>query len=88
MLRQVLTRTFLRSKREQARRRGHHGPVSLGLPVVPRQNARPQASDQERGDEKRPRMQGLICQIQPNIYAGVRSRVTIEGPGFRQASRQ
>ncbi|MEV0580817.1 transposase [Streptomyces sp. NPDC050392] len=33
-----LTLTFLRSKREQARRFGRTGPVPLGLPTVPHQN--------------------------------------------------
>ncbi|MDQ8705398.1 recombinase [Streptomyces sp. LHD-70] len=33
-----LTLTFLRSKREQARRFERTGPVSLGLPTVPHQN--------------------------------------------------
>ncbi|SCF67592.1 recombinase [Streptomyces sp. Ncost-T10-10d] len=32
-----LTLTFLRGKREQARRIARSGPVSLGLPVVPHQ---------------------------------------------------
>lgn len=32
-----LTLTFLRSKREQARRFERNSPVSLGLPVVPHQ---------------------------------------------------
>ncbi|WP_405623582.1 recombinase [Streptomyces sp. NBC_00076] len=32
-----LTLTFLRGKREQARRFARSGPVSLGLPVVPHQ---------------------------------------------------
>ncbi|MEU0213386.1 recombinase [Streptomyces canus] len=32
-----LTLTFLRSKREQARRFQRSGPVSLGLPVLPAQ---------------------------------------------------
>ncbi|MFC9033698.1 recombinase [Streptomyces arboris] len=38
-----LTLTFLRSKREQARRFQRTGPVSLGLPVIPHQN--PQVKD-------------------------------------------
>ncbi|WP_331721228.1 recombinase [Streptomyces sp. NBC_00212] len=33
-----LTLTFLRSKREQARRFERTGPVPLGLPAVPHQN--------------------------------------------------
>ncbi|MFD6034583.1 recombinase [Streptomyces griseoincarnatus] len=41
-----LTLTFLRSKREQARRFQRSGPVSLGLPVLPAQ--RPQ--DGQEGD--------------------------------------
>lgn len=38
-----LTLTFLRSKREQARRFQRQGPVSLGLPVIPHQE--PQVTD-------------------------------------------
>lgn len=38
-----LTLTFLRSKREQARRFQRTGPVSLGIPVIPHQN--PQVTD-------------------------------------------
>ena len=38
-----LTLTFLRSKREQARRFQRSGPVSLGMPVIPLQ--RPHAPE-------------------------------------------